>query len=111
MFQRKKLSWFGEKSTQINGTIEAFGIPINSRYGKAKEIIEMINFCELLAVGMINDHVKSVFYDSKSSCATIELIDIKETAHPEFFDIVFECAKDTISQFEWKDNIYHKVEK
>ena len=42
--------FFGEKSHQIEpSALEAFGVTIDSRYGQARELIELMNFAKLLA--------------------------------------------------------------
>lgn len=57
--------WFGERDQQVSGKIAAFGIPIESRYGKAYEIGLMLRFCEVCAQQEIECYVRQVFYDSK----------------------------------------------
>jgi hypothetical protein len=64
--------FFDEKSRQIEpAAMQAFGIMISSRHAKAKEIIEMISFCRLLAAEEVSG-VKNLFYDSNSDCCFIE---------------------------------------
>src|SRR5262249_26547475 len=66
--------FFGEKSLQIEpAALEAFGVPIESRYGQAHELIELMNFTELLAEKKVGHYVKQAFYDSKACMCTLEL--------------------------------------
>jgi hypothetical protein len=42
--------WAGEKVPEVEPTgLAAFGIDIISRYGKARELFEMLEFCEGVA--------------------------------------------------------------
>ena len=64
--------FFSEKAHQIDPySLISFGIPIESRYAKASEIIEMINFTKALAESNVSHYVKLVNFDSKSSCCFI----------------------------------------
>lgn len=91
---------FSEKGAQVKpGSLVAFGIPIDSRYGKADEIVRMLMFSNVAARMGVAAFIAGVFYDSKSCCCTIEL---KEEAsrQPEVQSIVELCGDSTLSLFE-----------
>ena len=65
--------YFSEKSSHIEPRgITAFGIFIESRYGKCYEIDEMIQFAALVAMVSCEHLVKRCFYDSKGCAVSIE---------------------------------------
>lgn len=91
--------WFGEKGSQIEpSSLVAFGIPLQSRYGKAFEMIEMLAFAQLAAESGVAGYVGSVFYNSRSCCCEIEL---KEEAErqPDAQAKVDWCGDQTLSSF------------
>ena len=91
--------WFREKGQQVTpATIVAFGIPIQSRYGKAREIVEMLEFAKLAAESGIAGYVSSVFYDSNSCCCEIELNEGAER-QAIVLNAIYECADQTLSQY------------
>jgi len=99
--------YFDEKSHQVDcGAIVAFGISVNSRYEKASEIIELINFAMMAVLLGVDNYIKEVFYDSKAYLCTIELEPCVQQ-----YDIVsaeiFKAANKTISQFDWFGTVYH----
>lgn len=94
---------FSEKGQEISiSKFTVFGIEISSRYGKANEIVEMINFARLAAINCCSHYVKSIFYDSKSCCCTIELCDSIFCGN-EIEKTLFLIAEKTIHLFEWID--------
>jgi len=101
--------YFGEKSEQVTiSKFEAFGVCVTSRYGKATEIIELINFSKHVCLSDVSGFIISVFYDSKSSCCSFEIdSSLKETSI--IAKRIFEAAIACISQFEWFGTIYHGV--
>lgn len=95
------VDWFGEKSRQAYpGVMVAFGIELNSRYDRAHELVEMLQFAECAAKAGCEKYVKKVLYDSKADLCTFNLA-------PEVRDgdliaeRLLKCAKLTIRQFDW----------
>jgi len=97
--------YFGEKDHQVSpDNMTAFGIHIQSRYGQASEIIQMINFARQAATREVAHYVKELFYDSKSCTCSIKLVGEVSLGDPietELREIALEC----LSQFEWFDSI------
>jgi len=99
--------FFGEKSHQIEpSAFEAFGVPIDSRYGQAHELIELMNFTELLAEKKVAHYVKRAFYNSKACMCTLEL-DPSVQQGDAVADAILEAATETIGKFDWFDNVQH----
>lgn len=101
------MNYFEEKSFQVEPTVlKAFGIEIESRYGKSHELIEMLTFCEKLANNDLSG-IKKIFYDSKECICTFEfefsfLSDNEEK-------LMIKLAKESITQFFWRDSeVYFK---
>lgn len=85
--------WFSEKGSQIEPScMVAFGIKIQSRYGKAYEIIEMIQFATRAAEFGVASYIDSVFFDSKSCGRTIYLKAFAQR-QCDALDIIDECAE------------------
>lgn len=96
----KDKDYFLEKAQQIEpSSLEAFGIKLSSRYGKAHELIEMIEFAKVIANDRGSQYIKEVFYDSKASMCRIELHPAIHANHP----IGQKAAKKSISCFELFD--------
>jgi len=99
------LNYFDEKEGQIApSTLQAFGIEINSRYGKGYEIIEMINFAEKAAKCNICQYVKSIFYDTKANMCVFEFTQNLPT---EINNELEQIALATIGQFTWDEVVRH----
>lgn len=99
--------YFEEKSEQVSpNSLTAFGIEISSRYGKANEIIEMINFSRLAAQGDVAHYVKSVFYDSKANICTFELVKSVKSFDPVAIPLK-QAALEAIAQFDWFGSVEH----
>ena len=99
------ISWFCEKGTQVKPSrLVAFGIPIDSRYGKATEIRCMLAFVERAALTGVARYIASVFYDSKACICGYEL---RGTAfrQPAVLETIRECALMTLPQFEDHEGI------
>jgi len=66
--------WFDEKSEQVtvNG-FHAFGIRLDSRYGVARELAELLLFADAAATSGANLHVDHASYNSKTCCCEFEL--------------------------------------
>lgn len=99
--------WFDEKASQVDvGSVTAFGIPLTSRYSKARELAEMLSFANLATSRDIAHHLKEVFYDSNSCCCSFKFkgrLNLGDTAERE----LLATAEETISQFEWFGTVYH----
>jgi hypothetical protein len=99
--------YFEEKSHQVQpGSLTAFGIEIVSRYSKADELVEMINFAKLAALSNVGHYVTEVFYDSKACICTFKLADSVKDG-----DVVAialrQAAQASISQFDWFGYVDH----
>lgn len=100
--------WFDEKSEQVSpGTLTAFGIRIESRYGNAEELVEMLEFCADAAMQELERHIESIFYDSKAGvCAFEPAGGLKPSASAAAR--LLQIAQNRISQFTWiDDELYH----
>ncbi len=93
--------FFEEKSQQVSpSSLVAFGIEISSRYGKANELIELINFSRLAAQSEVAHYVKSVFYDSKADICAFELVDSVKAGDPVAI-LLKQAALEAVAQFYW----------
>ncbi|MCY1263154.1 hypothetical protein D9M68_124230 [compost metagenome] len=92
-----------EKGQEVSMSgMSVFGIEILTRYGKARELRELIHFAELVGKAGAAFAVKSAFYDSKSCCCEFELLPNLQH-EPELAATLLECAMASISQFVWVD--------
>lgn len=99
--------YFEEKSHQVTpGSLLAFGVDISSRYGKANEIIEMINFSRIAAQNEVAHYIKNVFYDSKANYCTIELNESVKNCDPVAIALK-QAALESIGQFDWFGSVEH----
>lgn len=101
-------NWFFEKAEQVNPPkLSAFGVTLSSRYGQAKELIEMLSFVQELAGKNKEQKVLAVFYDSKASLCSF---------NPESCLLdkdIYTAALKHISQFltltgEHDGKVYHR---
>ena len=100
------MDYFEEKADQVSpDTMIAFGIRINSRYGKAWQMSEMLKFTQALAERDLHACVESVFYDSKCDTCSFELSGNGITPAQEI--AILACANLHISQFDWDGTIHH----
>jgi hypothetical protein len=100
-------NWFDEKTQQIDTEkLTAFGISLWTRYGSAREMVEMIQFAEGVAMEKLTDHVREVFYDSKADVCNFTFGPGAQV-HSQVDEALLKIAKQTISQFEWHGTIYH----
>lgn len=100
--------FFEEKSHQLSVYgMDAFGIPISSRYASADELSEMLMFTKEVALRGLQGHVKNVFYDSKACLCVIDLHDNTDWHDDEGREIKA-CAEKTIAQFQWDGCVYHR---
>ena len=101
--------YFGEKSQQISPCgLTAFGIQLSSRYGKTKEMVQMINFAELAAKMGIEKAVKEVFYDSPACICSFTLSPFVQK-DDAIGSKIHAAAKETIMQFLLFGNIDHRT--
>jgi len=97
----------GEKGHEVEpANLSVFRILVSSRYGKTRELIEMMRFAEAAAGAAVAHHVKSLFYDSAAGLCTID-VDVAVTRYSEVEDEILRIAKQTLSQFNWHDGIEH----
>jgi hypothetical protein len=98
---------FKEKARQVDpNTVTAFGISLASRYGKADEIVEMINFAKLATTRNVAPYVKEAYYDSQCQCCSFTLAPSVD----QFGAIAKQiraCAKKAIRQYDWFGEIDH----
>src|SRR5690349_16892744 len=100
--------WFGEKTRQVvPDLVSAFGIVLQSRYARAKELSEMLEFAELAARAGCAKYVKRVFYDSKACLCTFEFAP-EVTAGDPIAARLRACADAAVGQFDWFGAVYGK---
>jgi hypothetical protein len=93
--------YFSEKAHQVlPDTVTAFDIEISSRYGKAWELVELLNFAQLAAEKGVAQYVKKVFYNSQCSLCSFEL-DSRVSEGDSVAEAIFEAATETITSFDW----------
>lgn len=99
--------YFEEKAADLNvERLVAFGITLESRYGKARELRELLHFAELVADARLHPFVISAHYDSKSFICQFDL-------HPGVVPgssverELREAAGLAVSQFIWLDDCVH----
>jgi len=106
------VTWdFSEKERQVEpGRIQVFGIHVESRYQKADELIEMMQFCYIATREGLNFWIKELFYDSKACMCNIEFHDLDLMKMPQNEqDKLFSIADRVLDQFQWVDGcIYGK---
>jgi hypothetical protein len=99
--------WFGEKTQQIStSSLIAFGINLVSRYGKASEMKQMLDFAQRAAVAGVESFIDEVFYDTKSCCCSFKFRGEVEE-HDLVAAILLGIGKETISQFDWFGYVEH----
>ena len=100
--------WFNEKVHQIdNASITAFGVTLETRYGNANEMIEMLSFVRDLAYNNLESNIKEIFYDTNACICNITFIDGLDQFSEESLDML-KIAKKHISQFDWFGFVQHK---
>lgn len=104
------MDYFDEKAHQVSpAAVNAFGINLMTRYAKADELVEMLNFAKLAAVAHLHTLVKELFYDSKACLCTIELEDESQWHSDEGLQLR-ECAARSIRQFQSDGTIGHGLD-
>lgn len=105
---RGEAMFFEEKSRQLSVSgMDAFSIPISSRYARADELSEMLMFAKEVARLGLQNHVKNVFYDTPACLCVIEINDDTDWYDDEGVAIKA-CAEKTIAQFQWAGCVYHR---
>ena len=84
---------------QYHGEVEAYGILLESRHGRLKELREMLNFAEQLYSQGMARYVRSVFYDSNGAIAQVKFR-IPPTLCDPVFNAVGAVALRTLRCFE-----------
>ncbi|WP_397574047.1 hypothetical protein [Silanimonas sp.] len=106
MNQSKGINYFEEKVGQVEPfSLVAFGIPLSSRYGKAGELVDMLQFAEMATRDGVASLVTELFYDSKACVCEVKLVD---WASAEGKASVIRVGEQTISQFTVDGDIYHR---
>lgn len=102
--------FFAEKAAQVNpGGLESFGIAISSRYSKASELVQMLEFTEQAALNNVAHYVQSVFYDSKACICSFELEASVKEGDP-VCQAIEDAARSTVSQFELFGIVGHRYD-
>lgn len=107
--KQQRADYFFEKAPQMDiFSITAFGIELVTRYGRANEMAQMLNFSCKIADAGLHPLIKGVFYDSDPlQCSFTFLNDEFPTGEAE--KRIHEIATETIANFEWIDNVNHTV--
>jgi hypothetical protein len=102
--------FFDEKSIQVEpSSLTAFGVDINSRYGKASELCEMLQFMQDIALNGAGHYIKSIFYDSKAALCFIEVHeDLVE--QDDALTVIYDIAKKYICPFSIMNLEYYGEE-
>lgn len=91
----------GEKGMEVDpASVVAFGMRLSTRYGKCRELAELLTFAHEAALRAVSQYVAEVSYDTKSCCAFFTLND---PVPPDAMDELHAAAKKTIEQFELGD--------
>lgn len=99
--------YFQEKSRQVEpSSVTAFGIAIVSRYGRARELRQMLSFAECLARNGLSEHVAQVFYDSNADLCSFEFKAPLRLGDP-IEGLLRDIALRHVAQFEWFGAAYH----
>lgn len=102
--------FFAEKAAQVTpGNLESFGVAISSRYSKASELVEMLEFTEQAALKNVAHYIQSVFYDSKACMCSFELDSSVKEEDP-VCQAIEDAARSTISQFELFGIVGHRYD-
>ncbi len=93
--------WFKDKKRQVvPSSITAFGIHLDSRYGKASELMQMLHFSQTLAGVGLAEVVERVEYDSKAAICSFDFSPDFSAEDPRA-DEVLDVALATLSHFDW----------
>ena len=86
---------------QIEPTsLNAFGIELESRDGRAREIVELVEFASMCAERKVAHLVKRATYDSDETLCFVECqssIDEQQFAA----GVILNAAKETLARFSW----------
>jgi hypothetical protein len=95
---------FAEKAKQVTpDSLVAFGMEIESRYGKCEELIELLRFAQAAALASVAHYVKVASYDSKASICTFEL-DPAIVRGTEVEARLLSIAREHVRHFAWFEN-------
>ena len=99
--------WHEDTKGQVSvSSMTAFGIPISSRHGKARELAELLLFASACARDGVEGLVKDATYDSGDCCCRFVLDGaVTQGSVQEAF--LLDAAMETIGQFEWFRTIHH----
>lgn len=86
------------ETRQFNVGINVFGIWLDSRHGRLRELRELIEFAELAEARGVAKYISSVWYDSNGAVAEIECHIQPEPCDP-VFNVVEAVAKRTLTTF------------
>lgn len=101
LYEQELGPWFKDKKHQVTpSSLTAFGIHLDSRYGKASELAEMLNFSQKLAAARIESIIERVEYDSKAAICSFDFISEFSAADPRAAQVL-EIALETLSHFDW----------
>lgn len=103
--------WFKEKPYQVDiCSFRAFGIELMSRYGVAKEMVEMLRFCEAVAKEGLHEFIENCFYDGQSQVCKIVIEDEEDPdgcPGRQFKPQIAAIAENYITQFEIDGHVGH----
>jgi len=104
-------NYFDGKTFQVEpGVLTAFGVQISSQYGKAQELVEMLEFVALVAKEGLLSTINSVFYESETEMCNINW---SSTLRMHGFKgsllekKLLGCALKTLSEFRWLGVKFH----
>lgn len=83
-------------------TLTAFGIRLTSRFGKAAELVQLLEFARLAAEAAVAQHVAEVRYDGDATGARFRL-QADARPDPAALSALLGCAIATIARFAWVD--------
>lgn len=84
---------------QYHGEVEVYGVLLESRHGRLKELREMLAFAEALHERGLARYVRAVFYDSNGAVAQVKFHIPPRICDP-VFNVVEAAALCTLSCFE-----------
>lgn len=99
-----------EKAHEIDvGTVHAWGLELTSRYAKAGEMAQMLNFAVLCHEFGVIQSVQSVFYDSKAGLCTVEVKpEVEEGSQTA--EAIHVAAEGQLSQFQLFGRVYNDID-
>ena len=105
--EKTPADWFADKQCQISHhAITAFGIRLESRYGNANEMAQMLNFAADCARDGLEAGIQSVFYNSKNSLCSFEFSQ-DHNEDSDFAKAVKIHALKNIACFDWYTGVQY----